>query len=153
MIAVGGVLVLAGALVWGLGGDGGSWWLPGALLAAGVGVLVAGVVARVRRRWVPLRRVRRAAVSAPGVGGPLRRARAVPGMIAAPWRGEESAVPRYQTVLWLGAVLYMIWPLDFVPDLLPLVGITDDIGVGAWLVTSLYAEAGNQLARAESEEG
>ena len=44
-----------------------------------------------------------------------------------------------------------MWPLDFVPDLLPLVGITDDIGVGAWLLTSLYAEAGNHLARAGTE--
>ena len=86
-----------------------------------------------------------------GAGGPVQRLRVVPSMVAAPWRGRPAAVPRYQTVLWLAGLLYVIWPLDFVPDLLPLVGITDDIGVGAWLLTSLYAEAGNQLAR-EAED-
>lgn len=150
VIAAGGVLVLVGALWWALGGEGAGWW-PGVLLAAGLGVVAAGVLARVHRRTAPLRRARRAVASAPGAGGPVRRLRAVPAMVAAPWRGAESAVPRYQTVLWLAAVLYLVWPLDFVPDLLPLVGITDDIGVGAWLLTSLYAEAGNHLARAGTE--
>ena len=44
------------------------------------------------------------------------------------------------------ALIYAVWPLDFIPDLLPLLGVSDDIGVGAWLVTSLYAESGNYLA-------
>ncbi|MEU6132988.1 DUF1232 domain-containing protein [Saccharopolyspora sp. NPDC047091] len=152
MIAVGGVLVLAGLVALVVGDWSGSGWLvPGGLLAAGAGVVVAGLVAAVRRRLAPVRRVHRAARSAPGTGGPVQRLRVVPSMVAAPWRGRPAAVPRYQTVLWLAGLLYVIWPLDFVPDLLPLVGITDDIGVGAWLLTSLYAEAGNQLAR-EAED-
>ncbi|MCX2730230.1 YkvA family protein [Saccharopolyspora sp. NFXS83] len=154
MIAVGGVLVLAGLIALGVGDWSGQWWLlPGGLIAAGIGVLVAGVVARVRRRLAPLRAARRVATSAPGTGGPVQRLRAIPSMIAAPWRGGEAAVPRYQTVLWLAGVLYLIWPIDVIPDLLPLVGITDDIGVGAWLVTSLYAEAGNQIARQRAVGG
>ncbi|MCA1189671.1 MULTISPECIES: YkvA family protein [Saccharopolyspora] len=153
MIAVGGVLVLAGVVALVVGDWSGQGWLvPGGLIAAGIGVVIAGLVALVRRRLAPVRAARRAHRSAPGTGGPVRRLRAIPSMVAAPWRGRPAAVPRYQTVLWLAGVLYLIWPLDFVPDLLPLVGITDDIGVGAWLLTSLYAEAGNQLARETDDE-
>lgn len=149
-----GVLLVSGGVVAAVVGDWpGSWWLvPTGLIAAGIGVLVAGLVAAVRRRVAPLRSARRAVVSAPGAGGPLARVRAVPGMIAAPWRGEDAAVPRYQTVLWLLALVYIVWPIDVVPDLLPLLGFGDDIGVGAWLVSSLYAEAGNHVARRQAPE-
>lgn len=148
MLVLGVLLVLAGVVAASTGDWSGSWWLlPTGLIAAGAGVLVAGAVAVVRRRLAPLRPARKAVVSAPGAGGPVARLRAVPAMVAAPWRGPDAAVPRYQTVLWLLAVIYVVWPLDFVPDLLPLLGFGDDIGVGAWLLTSLYAEAGNHLAR------
>ncbi|WP_243787664.1 YkvA family protein [Saccharopolyspora gloriosae] len=151
MIAVGGLLVVAGLITLAAGDWSGQWWLlPGGLIAGGIGVLVAGLVARVRRRLAPLRAARRVTSSAPGSGGPVQRLRAIPTMITAPWRGGDAAVPKYQTVLWLAGLLYLIWPIDVIPDLLPLVGITDDIGVGAWLLTSLYAEAGNQVARQRS---
>ena len=61
-------------------------------------------------------------------------------------RGTNPVLRRYQAVLWVIALIYLVWPLDFIPDLLPLLGVSDDIGVGAWLVTSLYAESGNYLA-------
>ncbi|MER7081170.1 YkvA family protein, partial [Saccharopolyspora kobensis] len=83
---------------------------------------------------------------------PVRRARAVPGMLAATARGRNPVLPRYQLLLWLIAVVYMISPIDFIPDFLPLLGIGDDIGVGAWLLTSLYAESGNYLAAKQQRE-
>ncbi|WP_338596452.1 YkvA family protein [Saccharopolyspora sp. SCSIO 74807] len=154
MLVVGVLLVVAGVIT-AVSGDwtGSQWLLPSGLIAAGIGVLIAGVVAAVRRRLAPLRAAKKAATSAPGSGGPISRARAVPAMVAAPWRGSGAAVPRYQTVLWLLALIYIVWPVDFVPDLLPLLGFTDDIGVGAWLLTSLYAEAGNHLARQGERSG
>ena len=74
-----GVLLVSGGVVAAVVGDWpGSWWLvPTGLIAAGIGVLVAGLVAAVRRRVAPLRSARRAVVSAPGAGGPLARVRAV----------------------------------------------------------------------------
>ncbi|GAB3290949.1 YkvA family protein [Parasphingorhabdus pacifica] len=151
MIVFGVVLVVAGAAAYfaGAGELPGVWWLlaPG-LIAAGLGVLVAGTVALARRRWLLLRAARRVTGSGEAVGGPVRRVKAIPRMIAASWRGRYAALPRYQTVLWAAAVVYLIWPIDLVPELLPLVGISDDIGVGAWLLTSLYAESGNYLGQA-----
>ncbi|WP_190813374.1 YkvA family protein [Saccharopolyspora pogona] len=157
MIVIGGLLLVAGVVVAIVtGGDlAGGWLLPVALIAAGVGMLVAGTVAAARRR-LPLRAAVRAHRAAP-VGGPLRRARAVPSMIASTVRGRNPALPRYQLALWLLALVYVVSPVDFIPDFLPLLGIGDDIGVGTWLLTSLYAESGNYLAakeqRSELEAG
>ncbi|MBE9376329.1 DUF1232 domain-containing protein [Saccharopolyspora sp. HNM0983] len=153
MIVVGGVLVLAGlVLSVAMGGESpGGWLLPIGLLAGGAGVLVAGVLALLRRRIAVVRGVARAHRSAPA-GGPVRRAAAVPRMVVASARGRNPLLPRYQVLLWLVAGAYLVWPLDFVPDLLPLLGIGDDIGVGAWLLTSLYAEAGNYLAQGVASE-
>lgn len=78
-------------------------------------------------------------------------------MIASTARGRNPALPRYQLALWLLALVYVVSPVDFIPDFLPLLGIGDDIGVGTWLLTSLYAESGNYLAvkeqRSELEAG
>jgi uncharacterized membrane protein YkvA (DUF1232 family) len=146
MIAIGGLLLVAGVVVAiATGGDAaGGWLLPVGLVAAGLGMLVAGTVAAARRR-LPVRAAIRAHRVAP-VGGPLRRARAVPPMIVSTARGRNPALPRYQLALWLVAVVYLVSPIDFIPEFLPLLGIGDDIGVGTWLLTSLYAEAGNYLA-------
>lgn len=148
MIIVGGVLLLAGVvLTVALGGESpGGWLLPVGLLAAGAGVCLAGVLALLRRRFAVVRGVTRAHRSV-AAGGPVRRVAAVPRMVVASARGRNPLLPRYQVLLWLVAGAYLVWPLDFVPDFLPLLGIADDIGVGAWLVTSLYAEAGNYLVR------
>lgn len=149
MIVIGGLLVVAGVVVAIVtGGDAaGGWLLPVALIAAGVGMLMAGTVAAARRR-LPLRAAVRAHRVAP-VGGPLRRARAVPAMIVSTARGRNPVLPRYQLALWLLALVYVVSPVDFIPDFLPLLGIGDDIGVGTWLLTSLYAESGNYLAAKE----
>ncbi|GAA4833585.1 YkvA family protein [Saccharopolyspora rosea] len=157
MIVVGALLVVAGVVTAVVGGGqtAGGWLLPVALVAAGAGAVIAGAVAAVRRRLAPLRaaaRARRGTGSTTPVGGPLRRIRAVPAMVAGSWRGERAAPPRYQLALWLLAVVYVVSPIDFIPDFLPLLGFGDDIGVGAWLLTGLYAEAGNYLAQREETE-
>ncbi|MEV0049394.1 DUF1232 domain-containing protein [Saccharopolyspora shandongensis] len=153
MIVIGGLLLVAGVVVAIVsGGDmAGGWLLPVGLIAAGLGMLVAGTVAAARRR-LPLRAAVRAHRVAP-VGSPLRRARAVPSMIASTARGRNPVLPRYQLALWLLAAVYVVSPIDFIPDFLPLLGIGDDIGVGTWLLTSLYAEAGNFLAAREQRSG
>ncbi|WP_433868555.1 YkvA family protein [Saccharopolyspora sp. CA-218241] len=150
MILFGGLLLVAGVVLAVVGGGdiAGGWLLPGGLIAGGLGVLVAGVVARVRRRIAPVRAVARAHRTATGPeANPLRRARAVPGMLGATWRGRNPALPRYQLLLWGLALVYLVSPVDVLPEFLPLLGITDDIGVGAWLLTSVYAESGNYLAQ------
>ena len=65
---------------------------------------------------------------------------------------SDRGVSRTQTVLWLAAVVYVVSPIDLIPELLPIIGVTDDIGVGAWLLGSLYAEAGNCLGQIRQRE-
>jgi uncharacterized membrane protein YkvA (DUF1232 family) len=42
---------------------------------------------------------------------------------------RDPRVPIYLKVLPVGALVYVLSPLDFVPDLAPLLGQVDDIGV------------------------
>ncbi|MEB3370809.1 YkvA family protein [Saccharopolyspora mangrovi] len=155
MIVFGVVLLVAGAVVAiAYGGDAGGWLLPVGLMAAGLGVSIAGLVARVRRS--PLRAAVRAHRTG-AAGSPLDRVRALPAMLGATARGRNPQLPRYQLLLWLIALVYLVSPIDLIPEFLPLLGIGDDIGVASWLLTSLYAESGNYLAgedeRREIEPG
>lgn len=148
MIVFGVVLLIVGAVVAiVLGGDAGGWLLPVGLMAAGLGIAVAGLVARVRRS--PLRAAVRAH-RAGAAGSPLDRVRAVPAMLGSTARGRNPQLPRYQLLLWLIALVYLVSPIDLIPEFLPLLGIGDDIGVASWLLTSLYAESGNYIAAREA---
>jgi uncharacterized membrane protein YkvA (DUF1232 family) len=42
---------------------------------------------------------------------------------------REPAVPTLTKAVLASAALYLIWPLDFLPDLLPVLGQLDDLGV------------------------
>lgn len=42
---------------------------------------------------------------------------------------REPRVSRFIKVLPLLTALYVVWPLDFVPDLIPVLGQIDDLGV------------------------
>jgi uncharacterized membrane protein YkvA (DUF1232 family) len=42
---------------------------------------------------------------------------------------REPGVPILTRALPLLAVLYLVWPLDFIPDILPGLGQLDDLGV------------------------
>ncbi|RRO20575.1 DUF1232 domain-containing protein [Saccharopolyspora rhizosphaerae] len=144
MIVFGVLLLVAGAVVAiAFGGDAGGWLLPVGLMAGGLGIAVAGLVARVRRS--PLRAAARAHRAAAG-GSPVARVRAVPTMLRVTAWGENPQLPRYQLLLWLIALVYLVSPVDLIPEFLPLLGIGDDIGVASWLLTSLYAESGNYIA-------
>lgn len=128
------------------------WLLPVGLIAAGLGLAVAGVVARVRRRLAKLRRAAAGRTEVEAEGGPLRRFAAIPAMISSAWNRSDRGVSRPQTVLWLAAVVYLVSPIDLIPELLPVIGVADDIGLAAWLLGSLYAEAGNYLGRQRQRE-
>ncbi|TWF95976.1 YkvA family protein [Saccharopolyspora dendranthemae] len=147
MIVFGVVLLVAGAVVAiAFGGDAGGWLLPVGLMAAGAGIGLAGLVARLRRS--PVRAAVRAH-RAGAAGSPFARVKAVPSMVGSTARGRNPELPRYQAALWLIALVYLVSPIDFIPDFLPLLGIGDDIGVASWLLSSLYAESGNYLAGRE----
>ena len=59
---------------------------------------------------------------------------------------KAYAQGRYRNVSWksmlliVGAILYFIDPIDFIPDLIPVTGLTDDLGVLLWVFNQLGDE-------------
>lgn len=50
---------------------------------------------------------------------------------------NEPNVPTWAKTVIIGALGYFIFPLDAIPDFIPLVGLTDDLGVLAAAIASL----------------
>lgn len=113
----------------------------------GVGLLVVGAAVAglgvVRRRWV---RRRRAARGEPEpIGDVFQRARALPRLLRAARRGEYPGLPTSRMALWGLALVYLVSPIDILPELLPVIGVADDAGVAVWLLTSVSTAAGLYL--------
>ncbi len=50
---------------------------------------------------------------------------------------RDPTVPAWRKASGLLAALYIIWPIDLVPDVIPILGWLDDLGVlsvGAWFM-------------------
>ena len=61
-------------------------------------------------------------------------------MLRAYIKGEYKVVP-WSTVLKITtALIYFVSPLDFIPDILPILGFTDDIAVVLWVISSCTAD-------------
>jgi len=77
-------------------------------------------------------------------------------LLAAYYCAFDRETPRHVQVALLGAIAYFILPFDFVPDMLPVLGFTDDAAVLATAIrmvathiTSVHREA----ARAALKRG
>jgi len=92
--------------------------------------------------WYLMRGVRR-----PGSPGAAARLRALPRMAMMSLTGRYPLLPRRQLALMIGAVVYILMPVDVIPELLlPVVGLADDALVLAWLVGAVLAETEAFLA-------
>ena len=61
-------------------------------------------------------------------------------LLAAYYCAFDRETPRHVQVALLGALAYFILPLDFMPDMLPILGFTDDAAV---LATAIRMVASN----------
>lgn len=94
-------------------------------------------------RWGVLRSVATAFRAATRSGGPAvgTRLTSVPRLVMATVKGTYPGASRGRVLAIVGALLYVVSPVDLVPELvLPLVGLGDDAVVIAWIVTSLVNE-------------
>jgi uncharacterized membrane protein YkvA (DUF1232 family) len=114
----------------------------GSLLVLGVALGAFGVV---RRRAVRRRKIARG--EPVPIGNVFERARALPRLLRAARQGTYADLPKRRMTLWVLALVYLISPIDILPDLLPLIGVTDDAGVAIWLLTSVSTAAGLYLRR------
>lgn len=80
------------------------------------------------------------------VPGPLKRL--VPWVLALPdltvllWRlARHSGVDGHRKAVAAGAIAYIVWPLDFLPDIIPAIGWLDDTTVALLALTSVISAA------------
>jgi uncharacterized membrane protein YkvA (DUF1232 family) len=146
MVYFGGFLALIGlsTLIF---RDGDVAGMPAA--AVGIGLLVLGVaVGALGVVW--RRRVRRRKIAAGEpvpVGDIFQRARALPRLLREVRQGTYADLPKNRPFIWVLALVYLISPIDILPDLLPVIGVTDDAGVAVWLLTSVSTATGLYLNR------
>jgi len=93
-----------------------------------------------------LRNRRKRAQGVPGpVGNPVQRLKALPRLWKT-WRGGKyPELPRSQVLMWAVALVYLVSPIDVLPEFLPVIGVTDDAGVLVWLLSSLSVASGSYL--------
>ena len=111
-------------------------------------------------RWGAFRSIGMAVRAATRSGSPGlgERLRAVPRLVRSTVRGDYRGTSRGQLALLLGAVLYVVSPMDLVPEAaLRAVGLGDDAMVIAWIATALVNQTEGYLAwerqRAETVHG
>ena len=54
--------------------------------------------------------------------------------------GSYRQIPSRSLILGLATLLYLVMPIDIIPDFLPLIGLSDDLSVIAWFVTTFQSE-------------
>jgi uncharacterized membrane protein YkvA (DUF1232 family) len=77
-------------------------------------------------------------------------------LLAAYYCAFDKQTPRHVQVALLGALAYFILPFDFIPDMLPVLGFTDDAAVLATairLVATHITEDHRAAARAALKRG
>jgi uncharacterized membrane protein YkvA (DUF1232 family) len=110
------------------------------LLLGGLAVAGLGLVRRTRVRR------RRAARGEPEpIGDVFERARALPRLLRATRQGTYPDLPKSRIALWALALVYLVSPIDVLPEVLPILGIADDAGVAVWLLTSVSTATGLYL--------
>jgi len=98
-------------------------------------------------------------VTKPGTPGLMTRVRAIPRMIGAVMRGRYDGLGKGKLALLGLGVVYILSPVDVIPDFLVLVGVADDFGVFLWLMAALLGESGRyveherNVIQARLEEG
>ncbi|MDI5975446.1 YkvA family protein [Amycolatopsis magusensis] len=109
----------------------------------GIGLAVAGVaVFAGGLAWRSAKRRRKIAAGEPvPVGNVFDRAKALPRLLRARREGYDG-LPKGRLALWGFALVYLVSPIDILPELLPIIGVTDDAGVLVWLLTSVSAASG-----------
>jgi uncharacterized membrane protein YkvA (DUF1232 family) len=79
--------------------------------------------------------------SRPGTPGVGERLRAVPRLVRSTLLGRYGGTTRTRLLLMAVAVVYILSPVDFVPELfVPFLGLVDDAFVVAWLAGTVLLE-------------
>lgn len=80
-----------------------------------------------------------------GAPGLLARAKATPSMVRDAFRGDYKGLGTAKLALLIVGLVYIVSPLDAVPEFLPFIGVADDLGVAMWLLATLVSAAGDYV--------
>ena len=64
-------------------------------------------------------------------------------MVKAYFTGEYKIIPWGSIVKIIAVLIYFISPIDVIPDILPFIGLTDDLALTMWLFSSLKEDLEN----------
>ncbi|RAY14873.1 hypothetical protein DPM19_14285 [Actinomadura craniellae] len=78
----------------------------------------------------------------PGAPGFGARVRALPRMLRAAARGQYKGLGTAKLGLLVFGLIYLVSPIDAVPEFIPFVGVADDLGVALWMFGALVSAAG-----------
>ncbi len=59
--------------------------------------------------------------------------------------------PAWAKSIIIGALGYLVWPLDAIPDITPVIGYTDDIGVMTAAIATVSAHITDDVKRKANE--
>lgn len=65
--------------------------------------------------------------------------------------GKYRDVPWKSVLIILAAIIYFINPIDFIPDVVPVLGFSDDFGVLLWVYNSVSKEVDKFLTWEKSQ--
>jgi uncharacterized membrane protein YkvA (DUF1232 family) len=78
----------------------------------------------------------------PGAPGLWERFTSIPRMLKAVMRGHYKGLGAGKVGLLIFGLIYIISPIDAVPDFIPFIGVADDLGVAMWLLATLVGASG-----------
>ena len=79
----------------------------------------------------------------PDAPGFWERARSVPRMLKSVLRGQYKGMSFGTLGLLVLGVVYIVSPIDAIPDVIPVAGIVDDTGLALWMLAVLVKAAGD----------
>lgn len=83
----------------------------------------------------------------PGSPGVSERLMSLPRLFAATFRGDYAGTTRGRLLMVLGAVAYVVSPIDLIPELaLSVFGLADDAVVVSWIAATVVNETESFLA-------
>ena len=65
--------------------------------------------------------------------------------------GQYREVPWKTMLIMIAAVIYFVNPIDLIPDFIPVLGFTDDLGVLVWVYNAVNLEVDKFIAWEKSK--
>jgi uncharacterized membrane protein YkvA (DUF1232 family) len=66
--------------------------------------------------------------------------------------GKYRHIPWKSVLIILAAIIYFVNPIDLVPDVVPLLGLTDDVSVLLWVYQTMSSEVDKFLAWEKTQQ-